>query len=133
MVKSGVGTKGQSMKVVNFGIREQLDLKTEGDTRPSNKSHLSRIKKAYVRTGWTVIATTLVNFSLTTFVPSGKLVQIEHALAAVSQGTSSRGIKATNGVVIATGEDGIDPGVGHEVVIQPIEETTIKLLDGREW
>lgn len=42
------------------------------------------------------------SFSLTTFSPSGKLVQIEHALAAVGQGTSSLGIKATNGVVIAT-------------------------------
>ncbi|PLW05697.1 hypothetical protein PCANC_05356 [Puccinia coronata f. sp. avenae] len=42
------------------------------------------------------------SFSLTTFSPSGKLVQIEHALAAVSQGTSSLGIKASNGVVIAT-------------------------------
>ncbi|KNZ51518.1 proteasome subunit alpha type [Puccinia sorghi] len=42
------------------------------------------------------------SFSLTTFSPSGKLVQIEHALAAVGQGTSSLGIKASNGVVIAT-------------------------------
>ncbi|TFY65360.1 hypothetical protein EVJ58_g2016 [Rhodofomes roseus] len=33
---------------------------------------------------------------------SGKLVQIEHALAAVGQGTTSLGIKATNGIVIAT-------------------------------
>lgn len=32
-------------------------------------------------------------FSLTTFSPSGKLVQIEHALAAVGQGTTSLGIK----------------------------------------
>lgn len=67
-----------------------------------------------------------LSFSLTTFSPSGKLVQIEHALAAVSAGTTSLGIKgqsqmplwptrkmslisfraspcaATNGVVIAT-------------------------------
>lgn len=42
------------------------------------------------------------NFSLTTFSPSGKLVQIEYALAAVSAGATSLGIKATNGVVIAT-------------------------------
>ncbi|WVO20889.1 uncharacterized protein IAS62_002189 [Cryptococcus decagattii] len=42
------------------------------------------------------------SFSLTTFSPSGKLVQIEHALAAVAGGTTSLGIKATNGVVIAT-------------------------------
>ncbi|GMH37942.1 hypothetical protein BSKO_05826 [Bryopsis sp. KO-2023] len=42
------------------------------------------------------------SFSLTTFSPSGKLVQIEHALNAVAQGATSLGIKASNGVVIAT-------------------------------
>merc|ERR1719331_2342621 len=42
------------------------------------------------------------NFSLTTFSPSGKLVQIEYALNAVQGGATSVGIKATNGVVIAT-------------------------------
>ncbi|KAJ9103950.1 poly(A) binding protein Pab2 [Naganishia friedmannii] len=42
------------------------------------------------------------SFSLTTFSPSGKLVQIEHALAAVQAGATSLGIKAKNGVVIAT-------------------------------
>ncbi|KAL0221454.1 hypothetical protein RCL1_001308 [Eukaryota sp. TZLM3-RCL] len=41
------------------------------------------------------------SFSLTTFSPSGKLVQIEHALAAVSAGATSLGIRASNGVVIA--------------------------------
>ncbi|XP_065184823.1 proteasome subunit alpha type-2-like [Sycon ciliatum] len=41
------------------------------------------------------------SFSLTTFSPSGKLVQIEYALAAVSGGQPSIGIKATNGVVLA--------------------------------
>jgi 20S proteasome subunit alpha 2 len=41
-------------------------------------------------------------FSLTTFSPSGKLGQIEYALAAVGQGVTAIGIKATNGVVIAT-------------------------------
>jgi hypothetical protein len=35
----------------------------------------------------------VVSYSLTVFSPSGKLVQIEHALAAVSQGTTSLGIK----------------------------------------
>jgi len=34
--------------------------------------------------------------------PSGKLVQIEYALAAVAAGAPSVGIKATNGVVLAT-------------------------------
>ena len=42
------------------------------------------------------------SFSLTTFSPSGKLVQIEYALNAVNGGSTSLGIKATNGVVIAT-------------------------------
>merc|ERR1712071_508134 len=42
------------------------------------------------------------SFSLTTFSPSGKLVQIEYALAAVAAGAASVGIKAANGVVLAT-------------------------------
>ncbi|XP_062519426.1 proteasome subunit alpha type-2-like [Corticium candelabrum] len=41
------------------------------------------------------------SFSLTTFSPTGKLVQIEYALAAVAAGSPSVGIKATNGAVIA--------------------------------
>lgn len=48
------------------------------------------------------MATERYSFSLTTFSPSGKLVQIEYALAAVAAGASSVGIKASNGVVIAT-------------------------------
>ncbi|KAJ3068568.1 Proteasome subunit alpha type-2 [Podochytrium sp. JEL0797] len=42
------------------------------------------------------------SFSLTTFSPSGKLVQIEYALAAVNKGVTSVGLKGTNGIVIAT-------------------------------
>eukprot|EP00995_Heteronema_vittatum_P005290 NODE_1830_length_882_cov_741.320528_g1278_i0.p1 GENE.NODE_1830_length_882_cov_741.320528_g1278_i0~~NODE_1830_length_882_cov_741.320528_g1278_i0.p1 ORF type:complete len:267 (-),score=94.02 NODE_1830_length_882_cov_741.320528_g1278_i0:82-789(-) len=42
------------------------------------------------------------SFSLTTFSSSGKLGQIDHALAAVCQGSTSLSIKATNGVVLAT-------------------------------
>jgi hypothetical protein len=42
------------------------------------------------------------SFSLTTFSPSGKLMQIEYALNAVQAGAISLGIKATNGVVLAT-------------------------------
>lgn len=42
------------------------------------------------------------SFSLTTFSPSGKLVQIEYALNAVAAGSPSVGIKAQNGVVLAT-------------------------------
>ena len=48
------------------------------------------------------MAESAYSFSLTTFSPSGKLVQIEHALNAVGQGATSLGLKATNGVVIAT-------------------------------
>ena len=43
-----------------------------------------------------------MNFSLTTFNKTGKLMQIEYALNRVQQGKMSLGIKATNGVVIAT-------------------------------
>jgi 20S proteasome subunit alpha 2 len=42
------------------------------------------------------------DFSLTTFSPSGKLLQIDYAVAAVSNGDLSLGIKAKNGVVIAS-------------------------------
>jgi len=44
----------------------------------------------------------LYSFSLTTFSPSGKLVQIEYALARVAAGGTSLAIKAKNGVVLAT-------------------------------
>lgn len=42
------------------------------------------------------------SFSLTTFSPSGKLLQIEHAFKAVQSGKASLGIQATDGVVLAT-------------------------------
>jgi len=42
------------------------------------------------------------SFSLTTFSPSGKLVQIEYALARVAAGATSLAVKAKNGVVLAT-------------------------------
>jgi len=41
-------------------------------------------------------------FSLTTFSPSGKLVQIEYALARVASGGTSLAVKAKNGVVLCT-------------------------------
>uniref|UniRef100_A0A915D2H5 Proteasome subunit alpha type n=1 Tax=Ditylenchus dipsaci TaxID=166011 RepID=A0A915D2H5_9BILA len=41
-------------------------------------------------------------FSLTTFSPSGKLMQIEYALNAVKNGQPSVGLRALNGVVLAT-------------------------------
>merc|ERR1712216_584096 len=42
------------------------------------------------------------SFSLTTFSPNGKLIEIEYALQAVAAGATSLGIRASNGVVIAT-------------------------------
>ena len=42
------------------------------------------------------------SFLLTTFSPSGKLVQIEYALAAVAGGAPSVAIKAASGMVLAT-------------------------------
>lgn len=45
---------------------------------------------------------TRYSFSLTTFSPSGKLVQIEYALKAVQAGSTSLAIKAEKGVVLAT-------------------------------
>ncbi|CAJ0562149.1 unnamed protein product, partial [Mesorhabditis spiculigera] len=41
-------------------------------------------------------------FSLTTFSPSGKLMQIEYALNAVKNGQPSVGLRAADGVVLAT-------------------------------
>jgi|UniRef100_A0A914Q300 20S proteasome subunit alpha 2 len=41
-------------------------------------------------------------FSLTTFSPSGKLMQIEYALNAVKNGQPSVGLRAKDGVVLAT-------------------------------
>mmetsp|Transcript_8278 Transcript_8278/g.34094 ORF Transcript_8278/g.34094 Transcript_8278/m.34094 type:complete len:238 (+) Transcript_8278:86-799(+) len=42
------------------------------------------------------------SYSLTTFSRSGKLLQIEYALTAVSEGKTALGIKARNGVVLCT-------------------------------
>uniref|UniRef100_A0A7S4USR3 Proteasome alpha-type subunits domain-containing protein n=1 Tax=Alexandrium monilatum TaxID=311494 RepID=A0A7S4USR3_9DINO len=42
------------------------------------------------------------SFSLTTFAPSGKLLQIEYALNRVAEGRPALGIRAKNGVVLAT-------------------------------
>lgn len=62
-------------------------------------------------------------FSLTTFSPSGKLVQIEYALAAVNAGATSLGIKATNGVVIAT-ERKVPSILVDETTVQKISHLT---------
>lgn len=46
-------------------------------------------------------ATDRFSFSLTTFSPTGKLVQIEYALNAVLNGHTSIGIKTLDGIVLA--------------------------------
>jgi 20S proteasome subunit alpha 2 len=58
------------------------------------------------------------NYSLTTFSRSGKLVQIEYALTAVGAGKTSLGIKATNGVVIATEKKLPSPLVDDSSVVK---------------
>uniref|UniRef100_A0A7S1CLS3 Proteasome subunit alpha type n=1 Tax=Bicosoecida sp. CB-2014 TaxID=1486930 RepID=A0A7S1CLS3_9STRA len=63
------------------------------------------------------------SFSLTTFSPSGKLLQIEHALKAVQGGKTSLGIQATNGVVIATEKKLPSPLIDEESV-QKIQVVT---------
>jgi 20S proteasome subunit alpha 2 len=63
------------------------------------------------------------SFSLTTFSPSGKLVQIEHALTAVGSGQTSLGIKAANGVVIAT-EKKLPSILVDETSVQKIQSLT---------
>ncbi|KAL4331782.1 hypothetical protein GQ457_07G030430 [Hibiscus cannabinus] len=63
------------------------------------------------------------SFSLTTFSPSGKLVQIEHALTAVGSGQTSLGIKAANGVVIAT-EKKLPSILVDETSVQKIQSDT---------
>ncbi|KAG6383193.1 hypothetical protein SASPL_157064 [Salvia splendens] len=73
------------------------------------------------------------SFSLTTFSPSGKLVQIEHALTAVGSGQTSLGIKGgfllcapahtANGVVIAT-EKKLPSILVDETSVQKIQSLT---------
>ncbi|OAX79745.1 hypothetical protein ACJ72_05933 [Emergomyces africanus] len=62
------------------------------------------------------------SFSLTTFSPSGKLVQIEYALNAVNQGVTALGIKATNGVVLATEKKSSSP------LIEPPSLSKVSLI-----
>jgi len=62
------------------------------------------------------------SFSLTTFSPSGKLVQIEYALNAVNQGVTALGIKATNGIVLATEKKSSSP------LIDPHSSAKVSLI-----
>ena len=60
---------------------------------------------------------------MTTFSPSGKLAQIEYALNAVNSGATSLGIRATNGVVIAT-EKKLPSILIDESTVRKISELT---------
>ncbi|KAF2668272.1 putative proteasome subunit alpha type-2 [Microthyrium microscopicum] len=62
------------------------------------------------------------SFSLTTFSPSGKLVQIEYALNAVNNGVTALGIKATNGIVLATEKKSSSP------LIEPHSSSKVALI-----
>jgi len=62
------------------------------------------------------------SFSLTTFSPSGKLVQIQYALTAVSAGSTSLAVKAKGGVVLATEKK--LPALVDETSIQKISIIT---------
>ncbi|XP_050434240.1 proteasome subunit alpha type-2-like [Adelges cooleyi] len=68
------------------------------------------------------MATERYSFSLTTFSPSGKLVQIEYALAAVSAGAASVGIKASNGVVVAT--ENKRKSILYETTVEKVQKIT---------
>nr|CCC93256.1 unnamed protein product [Trypanosoma congolense IL3000] len=61
------------------------------------------------------------SYGLTTFSPSGRLVQIEYATTAASKGTTALGVKATDGVVIAaekkTTSPLADPSTLHKVFV----------------
>ncbi|KAL7055615.1 hypothetical protein AAHC03_022732 [Spirometra sp. Aus1] len=60
------------------------------------------------------------SFSLTTFSPSGKLLQIEYALKAADYGAPSVGIKASNGVVLA---------VEKKFTSELIDESTVSRIE----
>eukprot|EP01006_Ploeotia_vitrea_P066228 TRINITY_DN94563_c0_g1_i1.p1 TRINITY_DN94563_c0_g1~~TRINITY_DN94563_c0_g1_i1.p1 ORF type:complete len:240 (-),score=36.34 TRINITY_DN94563_c0_g1_i1:54-773(-) len=68
------------------------------------------------------MADSAYSFSLTTFSPSGKLGQIDHALAAVKQGATSLAIKAADGVVVATEKK-------SPQLVDPASVQKISLLD----
>ncbi|KAJ8908291.1 hypothetical protein NDN08_008382 [Rhodosorus marinus] len=63
------------------------------------------------------------SFSLTTFSPSGKLTQIEYALNAVAAGATSLGIKASNGIVLAT-EKRMSSALMDETTLQKVALVT---------
>ncbi len=73
------------------------------------------------------------SYSLTVFSPSGKLVQIEHALAAVSQGTTSLGIKGTHASDLFSPNDitqlNVHPVASNGIVIATEKKSSSILID----
>ena len=72
------------------------------------------------------------SFSLTTFSPSGKLVQIEYALNAVSSGSTSLGIKGASFLVVQLQESMITMifSATNGVVIAAEKKSPSILVDG---
>lgn len=63
-------------------------------------------------------------YGLTTFSPTGKLVQIEHATTAAGKGSLALGVKATDGVVIAAKKKTTSP------LVDPSSIQKVFVLDG---
>ena len=55
-------------------------------------------------------------YGLTTFSPSGKLVQIEYATNAVNKGTTTLGLKAVDGVALVAEKKTVSPLVDSQTV-----------------
>jgi len=66
------------------------------------------------------------SFSLTTFAPSGKLVQLEYAISRVASGRPALGIRAKNGVVLAT-EKKVTSPLMDETSFRKIENYTSQI------
>uniref|UniRef100_A0A0A9WTU5 Proteasome subunit alpha type n=1 Tax=Lygus hesperus TaxID=30085 RepID=A0A0A9WTU5_LYGHE len=56
------------------------------------------------------------HYGLTTFSPSGKLVQIEYATTAAGKGATALGVKAVDGVVIAAKKKTSSPLIVNDAV-----------------
>ena len=64
------------------------------------------------------------DYSLTTFGSSGELTQVRYALTAVGNGETSLGIRAKNGIVIASEKKITSPLVDADTIhkVEPISE-----------
>ncbi|CAH9124663.1 unnamed protein product [Cuscuta epithymum] len=99
-IRSTISLSARRSYAISCSLRFQLFFPL-GRTH-STPLRSSNIPRTYSDVSKYSMGDSQYSFSLTTFSPSGKLVQIEHALTAVASGQTSLGIKASNGVVIAT-------------------------------